>query len=196
MHKLLIAISFFIVSGCSSTQHKDMDYYSYNLDVPSKRYSSLDFKSVGEAAVVKIRASFIEQRKSPEWNPSASFQLFSNDGNGYAALVIPNREGDNYQPFLIVKSKDPETKEIISSDPVYFDEKLDFNKEFSLHVTWYSDESLLVTINEGETKSVPLNFVVGKLRSSNSSGEIDVLSLTIEKCNKSKHADAASCAGV
>lgn len=196
MHRIIMIIACLIVSGCSAVTQQPINSYSYNLDVPSNRYSALDFKDVGGHAVVKVCAKFIEQRKTPEWNPSASFQLFSKDGNGYAALVIPSRENGGYQPFLITKKRHPETNEIVESEPLFIGEDINFNEEFTLLLSWFSNNDLLVRINGGEIKSVPLGFSVSKFRSSNSAGEIDVISMVIEKCNKSKHSDAASCAGV
>ena len=190
MHRIIMIISGLVISGCSAVTQQPINSYSYNLDVPSKRYSALDFKDVGEDAVVKLIAKFIEQRKTPEWNPSAAFQLFSKDGNGYAALVIPSRENDDYQPFLITKKRHPETKEIVASEPLFIGQNINFNEEFTLLLSWYSNDTLLVQVNGGEIKSVPLGFAVSKFRSSNSAGEIDVLSMVIEKCNKSKHSDA------
>ena len=193
MYRFIVLVLTVVLQACSTT---GVSNYSYNLDVPEQRYSFFDFKNIGDAVTLEINATFIEQRKTPEWNPSASFQIFSKDENVYAALVIPNSEGSGYQPFLISNTKNPKTGEISSIEPVYFAETIDFSASFTVTVTWFTPGVLRVTLNNNETKTIPIDFVVDKLRSANSSGEIEVRSLVINKCNKSKHSDAASCAGI
>lgn len=179
MKPSLIMFFALIISGCSVTD--SIAKYSYFLDAPGGSYSEWNYLDIPENSIVSIKGRFTINRSTEDWRSHASFKVFDASQNSGVGLGITFSESDTYNLYLFSHKRKEKGSEIIRSEPVYFSNTIEFEKEFELSIQWKSKDELRVVLNSKEEQAMELPFVPEIFSLTSSSGELTVSEMLISK---------------